>query len=227
MIAGRRCRIAAALALVVTIIPLASSKSKDLDPAKQRDEQKKIQARIDEASRRSQSTLNAMRYQRLPVTAEQKMLREVADGLRGLSETEIVGVLAHLEKAVRAPDPKTATEEQKAAYAKHLAIVQQLKVMLGQLDVIKNLDEAAERLERAAEKQIKLIAEAHTNSTLPSRRGVVIDDREELATEQGDLRAEVAAVFKQVSRLAADKLLTLLPGATLTGPNGAWCTPAH
>ena len=208
MIAGRRCRVAAALALVVTIIPLASSKSKDLDPVKQRDEQKKIQARIDEASRRSQSTLDAMRYQRLPVTAEQKMLRDVADGLRGLSETEIKGVLAHLEKAVGAPDPKTATEEQKAAYAKHLAIVQQLKVMLGQLDVIKNLDEAAERLERAAEKQIKLVAEAHTNSTLPSRRGVVVDDREELANEQGDLRAEVASVFKQVNRLAADKLLT-------------------
>src|SRR5262249_4899579 len=111
-----------------------------------------------------------------------------------------------LEKAVAAPDPKTATEEQKAAYAKHLAIMQQLKTMLGQLDVIKNLDEAAERLERAAEKQIKLIAETHTSALAPNRvRG---DDKDELATEQTDLRVEVASVFKQINALVASKLLT-------------------
>lgn len=208
MFAGRRCRIAAALAMVAFLIPLAASKSKALDPAKQRDEQKKIQARIDEAARRAQSTLDVMQYQRLPMTAEQKVLRDVADGLKGLSETQIAQVLLHLEKAVAAPDPVTATAEEKLAYAKHLQVVQQLKVMLNQLDVIKNLDEAAERLERAAEKQIKLVTEAHTNSTFPSRRGVVVDDRDELANEQGDLRAEVTAVFKQINRLVDSKLLT-------------------
>ena len=207
MTAGRRCRIAAALALGVMLFPLITSTSKAVDPAKQREEQRKIQARVDEAALRASSTLDAMRYQRLPMNAEQKMLREVADGLKGLSQEQINEVLAHLEKAVMAPDPKTATEEQKAAYQKHLQIVQQLKVMLGQLDVIKNLDEAAERLERAAEKQIKLITEAHTNSTLPLRRGVVVDDRDELAIEQGDMRAEVASVFKQVAALINSKLL--------------------
>ncbi|QJW92727.1 hypothetical protein [Frigoriglobus tundricola] len=205
MTAGRRCRVAAALALVVTMVPLAVSRSKDLDPVKQRDEQKKIKARIDEAARRASSTLDVMMFQRLPDGTEQKMLRDVAEGLRGLSETEIRTVLAHLEKAVSLP--AAATEEQKAAYAKHVQVVKQLKVMLGQLDVVKNLDEAAERLERAAEKQIKLVGEAHTNSILPTRR-VIVDDREELATEQGDLRTEVGAVFKQVSGLVADKVLT-------------------
>ncbi len=206
MTAGRRCRFAAALVLVGAMVPLAISK--DLDPAKQRDEQKKIQARIDEAARRSQSTLNVMRYQRLPATAEQKMLRDVADGLKGLSQTEIKSVLEHLEKAVKAPDAKAATTEQKAAYEKHLQIVQQLKVMLGQLDIIKNLDEAADRLERAAEKQIKLITEANTTNLLPRGRRGIIDDRDELANEQTDLHTEVLAVFKQVKRLADEKMLT-------------------
>ncbi len=206
MTTGRRCRVAAALALVVTMVPLAASKSKDLDPVKQRDEQKKIKARIDEAARRASSTLDAMMFQRLPAGTEQKMLRDVAEGLRGLSETEIRTVLAHLEKAVSLP--AMATEEQKAAYAKHVQVVKQLKVMLGQLDVVKNLDEAVERLERAAEKQIKLVGEAHTNSILPNNRRVIVDDREELATEQGDLRTEVGAVFKHVKSMVADKLLT-------------------
>src|SRR5205823_5108146 len=48
-----------------------------------------------------------------------------------------------------------------------------------------------------------------TNSTLPTnRRGVVIDDTEELANEQADLRAEVVAVFKQVNAMVLAKLLT-------------------
>src|SRR5262245_32153333 len=116
MAAGRRSWFLAAMVLLGAMLPLASSN--DLDPVKQRDDQKKIKARVDEAARRAQSTLNAMRYQRLPVTAEQKTIRDVADGLRGLSETEIKAVLDHLEKAVSAPDPKTATKEQKDAYEK-------------------------------------------------------------------------------------------------------------
>lgn len=166
---GRRSWFVAALVLVGTMVPLAVSK--DSDPAKQREEQKKIKARVDEAARRTSSTLDAMTFQRLTPTAEQKMLRGVADDLRGLSQEQIAEVLGHLEKAVTAPNPATATKEQQDAYAKHLLVVQQLKVMLGQLDVIKNLDEAAARLERAAEKQIKLVTEGHTNSILPPARG--------------------------------------------------------
>ena len=37
-----RCRIAATLALIALLLPLAASKSRAVDPAKQRDEQKKI-----------------------------------------------------------------------------------------------------------------------------------------------------------------------------------------
>lgn len=204
---ARRSWFVAALMLVGIMVPLATSKDKDIDPTKQRDEQKKIKARIDEAARRTSSTLDAMTFQRLAPSAEQKMLRGVADDLRGLSENEIKAVLAHLEAAVAVP--ANATKEQKDAAEAGKKVITQLKVMLGQLDVIKNLDEAAERLERAAEKQIKLIGEAHTNSTLPARgRGVVVDDREELANEQGELRVEVLAVFKQVGRLVAEKLLT-------------------
>ncbi len=202
MTIGRRYRFVAFLALATLLVPLATSRG--IDPVQQRDEQKKIKARVDEAARRAASTLDAMMFQRLAPNAEQKVLRDVADGLRGLSETEIQAVLDHLEKAVLAPDPQTATAEQKAAYAKHLQIVQQLKGMLGQLDVIKSLEEAAERLERAAEKEIQLTAEAHTNSL--RSRGV--DDREELATEQADLRNEVVHIFKGIQRLAAEKLLT-------------------
>ena len=204
--AGRRSWFVAALVLLGAMVPLAVSQ--DADPAKQRKQQEEIKARVDEAARRTSSTLDAMTFQRLSPTAEQRMLRGVADELRGLSQEQIAEVLGHLERAAAAPNPATATKEQTDAYAKHLLVIQQLKVMLGQLDVIKNLDEAAARLERAAEKQIKLVTEGHNNSILPNRGGRAIDDRDELATEQADLRVEVLAVFKQVKRLSDEKLLT-------------------
>ena len=87
MLFGRSSRYLAAALLVGTLVPLAASK--DLDPAKQRDEQKKIQARVDEAARRAGSTIDAMSFQRLSPTAERKMLEEVAKGLRGLSDDQI------------------------------------------------------------------------------------------------------------------------------------------
>ena len=136
------------------------------------------------------------------------MLEEVADGLRGLSETEIKEVLDHLEKAVAAPDPTTATDEQKAAYAKHRRSCSSSRHAR---PARRHQEPRRGRRppRRAADKQIKLIAETHTNSTLPARRGGrVADDREELADEQADLRNEVVAIFKQVKRPRRRAVLT-------------------
>ena len=202
MSAGRRSRFFAAALLVGAIVPLGLSK--DADPAKQREEQKKIQKRIDEAARRAESTIDAMVFQRLSPSAEQKMLDEVANGLRGLSEEQIQQVLDHLEKAITAPDEATATKEQKEAVAKQRAIVTKLRGLLVKLDVIKNLDEAAARLDAAADKQLGLNAETLTNARLPKRpgrQGQVLDDREQLGGDEADLRAEIAGVFAQVKAL--------------------------
>ena len=141
---GRRSRYLAAALLVGTLVPLAASK--DLDPAKQRDQQKKIQARIDEAARRAGSTIDAMIFQRLSPTAERKMLEEVAKGLRGLSDDQIKQVLDHLEAAAAAEAAKNmdkASAEEKAAFLKQREVIAGLRGMLVKLDVIKNLDEAA------------------------------------------------------------------------------------
>ena len=57
----------AAALLVGLMVPLAASQ--DLQPAKQREDQKKIKARVDEAARRAGSTIDAMTFQRLSPTA--------------------------------------------------------------------------------------------------------------------------------------------------------------
>ena len=52
--------------------------------------------------------------------------------------------------AGQAPDPTTANKEQLQAYEKHRQVIAQLRGILVKLEVIKNLDEAAARLDRAA-----------------------------------------------------------------------------
>ena len=201
MPAGRRSRFATAAVLSVAMVHVAVSK--DLDPAKQRDEQKKVQARIEEASRRASSTIKAMLYQRLSAPAEQKMLGKLADSLKGLSQTEIKQIIDHLESAVQAPDPTRANGEQLKAYEKHRQVVAQLRGLLVELDVIKNLDEAAARFDRAADDQLAVNGETLLNVTRRGGRNPrgVGDAREELADKQLALGAEVGQVFKEIDRL--------------------------
>jgi hypothetical protein len=203
MPAGRRFRTPAAAVLLVAMVQVATPK--DLDPAKQRDAQKALQAKLDTMARRAGSTIDAMVYQRLGASAEQKMLEEVADSLRGLSDNQVRQVLDHLDAAIKAPDEATATREERDAYLKHRQVLSQLRGMVIKLDVVKNLDEAAARLDRAAEKQLALNGESLKNVRTARgnpRSRPAADERDEIAGEQGDLRAEVAAVFKHVQALA-------------------------
>ena len=207
MFVGRRSRYFAAVILVGAIVPLALSS--DREPAKQREQQKQIQARVDEAARRASSAIDAMAYQRLTPTTERKMLDEVAKGLRGLSDEQIKQVLDHLEAAATAEAAKNmdkATAEQKAALVKQRQVISELRGMLVKLDVIKNLDDAADRLLAAAHKQLAINDATLTEMRLPRRpgkRGEVLDSREELSGEQGDLRTEVDAILKQLQSLGS------------------------
>ncbi len=179
--------------------------AQDPDPVQQREQQKRIQGRVAEVARRASSTLDAMTYQRLSPTLERKMLEEVARGLQELSQEQIQQVLQYLEAAVaaqQAGNPQKVSESQQQAYAKQREIISQLRSMLIKLDLIRNLDEAAARLDAAAEKQLALNAETLATARLP-RRDVrrFGDDRLELANEQQDLRTEINALFKQIENL--------------------------
>ncbi|MBN9521798.1 hypothetical protein J0H58_25330 [bacterium] len=226
MPAGCWTRIPAAAALVAAILGVATSRAND--PAKQRDEQRKVQARVEEASRRASSTIDAMIYQRLSASAEQKMLEDVADSLKGLSQTEIQAIIGHLEAAVTAPDQTAASAEQVRAYEKHRQVVSQLRGMLVRLELIRNLNEAAARLDRAAEDQLQVNSE--TLNTIPRRPGrtarQLTTEREEAGDKQQQVGAEVVEVFRQIGKLVpglnpaekerADKADLTARGAKLT-----------
>ncbi|MCZ2342928.1 MAG: hypothetical protein LC104_14235 [Bacteroidales bacterium] len=186
--------------LMVTLAPAA-----DLDPIVQREQQKRVQAEVQQTARRVMTTLRVLQYQKLDPNAEHKVLDEVATGLRTLGQNDMQAVLRHLEQAVRAPDSITSTAEQRAAYQKHREIVGSLREMLTLLDLLKSLDQAAERFDRAAESEhalhLRSTASAAFGDRRPGGREKVITERDSQADAQSDLRVEVATLIKQLATL--------------------------
>ena len=122
----------------------------------QQDEQKRIQAETDQTARRIGTMLRLLTYHNLDKTAEQKLLNEAATTLGKLSKEQMTQVLAHLEAAGKATDGSKAQTEIDAAYQRHREVLEKLKNLLTKYDVIKTLDQAAERLERLAREENEL-----------------------------------------------------------------------
>lgn len=186
-------------AVVVALSAGTAVAADDPNPAKQRKAQEKVQGKVADAARRTASALDAMAFQRLSSTAEQQMLDEVAGGLKGLTEEEIAAVLGHLDAAAAAPDPATADREQLKAYEEHRRVVGRLRGLLLKLDVVKNLDEAAARLDRAADDQLTVNGETLASAARRAGRNRgLTESKEDLADKQASLGNEVGAVLKQI-----------------------------
>ena len=173
----------------------------------QRDQQKKANAAVEQTARFVTTLLRILTYQRLDPTAEQNVLNEVAASLKKLSQDDMKAVLNHLETAVKAPNEETATSEQREAYQKHRAVVASLRSILFKMDILRSLDEAAKRLNDSAKAEFSLHQRALLTENNQQYRNVArgtrrsVDDREEQADGQTDLRNELTNLIKQLALL--------------------------
>ncbi|HET6574606.1 MAG TPA: hypothetical protein VFG68_13440, partial [Fimbriiglobus sp.] len=187
--------------LLLATLLLAPPAAADPPPTAQRDQQRRVQAEVEQTARRVTTTLRVLTYQKLDPSAEQKVLDEVAAGLRTLSREQITAVLTHLEAALKAPDEATTTAEQREAYHKHRQVLASLRGMLVKLDTLKSLDQAAERLTRYANGQHDLYLQSVAKDNRSDRRRRGADDREEQSDAQADLRIELTNLVKQLAGL--------------------------
>ena len=149
--------------------------------------------------------LRFMTYHRLNQGEEQKLLTDAAKTLNGLTKNEMEAVIAHLEASIKAPDEKTADKEAKEAYTRHRDVVKNLKGLLLKYDTIKTLDQAAERLERAARDQneMRLESQALAQQLREGKgrgRGAA-NGATEQADAQGDMNRDLEALFKQLEKM--------------------------
>ena len=146
----------------------------------------------------------------LEPTEEQKLLDEVAAGLRQLSREDMQAVLEHLEKAAKAADDTTADAEQRQAAVKHKAVVATLRSMLFKLDVLRTLEEAAKRLPDQAKREFTLHQRAMELHERPNASGgrdsrtttaLLKESVEQQADGQNDLQLELTNLLKQLTGL--------------------------
>ncbi len=169
-------------------------------------EQRKLRAETEKTASRIATVLNFITYNRLGGSEEQKILQDTTKQLSKLSREEMGLVIDHLEAALKAPNAATASKEQQEAYLKQKEVVDKLKVLLLQYDMIKSLDVAADRLEKASKSQLELkIATETTNQLirdrrLSPRRGPA-EDFQEQADGQFDLNRDASSIVTQLSRL--------------------------
>src|SRR5262245_6721770 len=142
---------------VAAVVALGSARAEDpADLIQQRELQKQIQADTDKTVRQLETTLRVLQYYQLDKGAEKELLAEAASTLKKLSRNQMTEVIARLEAAGKAPDPKAADSEKEKAYARHREIIEELKGLIDRRDAISSLEQAADRLEKTAGDQTDL-----------------------------------------------------------------------
>src|SRR4051794_35957668 len=126
------------------------------DLALQQERQKQIQAETDSMVRRLGTMLRVLEYYQVDKAGERKMLEEMTGVLTGLSKNQMNEVIRRLDAAARADDETKSSAEVQVAYDRPREILDSLKSLLSRHDAVRNLDQAADRLEKFAKNQLEL-----------------------------------------------------------------------
>src|SRR5216684_4140315 len=205
--AHHACRIGFVLAFFVIVGGFLSVAYADPTPqglTQQRDKQKDVRFDTDHVVRRTGTMLRVLDYYKLDRSAEKRLLDEVAGTLAGLSKEQMADVIARLEKATRISNQKEVLTEVDRAYDQHREILLRLKELLSRYEAVKTLDQAAERLGKAATTQLEMHLQTtqyiqdYRDAAQPQRRNaerrsrqVVMTEVQHEADEQRDLQKDV------------------------------------
>ncbi|MFN3487045.1 MAG: hypothetical protein ACK44W_16390, partial [Planctomycetota bacterium] len=126
------------------------------DTSAQQDLQRRVQAETEVTARRVETMVRALLFHRLDQVQERRLLEEVAGTLSTLSREEMARVLERLKAASAAPSDDAARVEIEGAYVHHRRILEALQRLLSRTDAVRDLEQAAERLERAAAAELEL-----------------------------------------------------------------------
>ncbi|MCI0377928.1 MAG: hypothetical protein L0215_09995 [Gemmataceae bacterium] len=121
------------------------------DAAAQKRQQQQIQADAAQVARRLQTMLRVLDFYQLDPVDQKRLFEELSAALAGLSEREMLQVVVHLEKAL--VDSKTADAEVEKAYRWHRSVVTTLRGLLARYEAVRDLEEAARRVEALAHEQ--------------------------------------------------------------------------
>ncbi|MBV9122823.1 MAG: hypothetical protein JO112_05670, partial [Planctomycetes bacterium] len=178
------------------------------DLTRRQGQQKQVRETTDHLVRRVSTMLRVLDYYQLDRTAQGKLLDEVASTLSGLSKEQMQEVLARLEAAAKAPDGARQGKEMDAAYARHREILEQLRKLLARYEAVRNLDQAADQLEKSSRDQLELYVKTTQLAQFLQDPGQRNEDKAArrmevpvLGDEQRDLHHDVGDLFRKLDTL--------------------------
>src|SRR5947208_1104325 len=122
------------------------------DLSRQVERQKQIRAETEKLLRRVETLIRVLEYNRLGASGQKALLDEARKSLAGVSREQMATLLAALEKAAQEQGAGRSAELKKAA-AYHEQAVLELKGVLARFDAVRDLNQAAGRLEKMARDQ--------------------------------------------------------------------------
>jgi hypothetical protein len=126
------------------------------DVKDQKLQQQNAQAATEDVAQRIGTMLRVMEYYQPDKTQQRKTLERVATTLVGLSREQMEEVLKRLDKAAVETDPEKTTKELKEAHDRHLEIMQSLRALLAQYEIVNTLDQLAEKIDKLSKSELEL-----------------------------------------------------------------------
>jgi len=205
-----------ALSCVIFVNPSTARAASEEDLLLQQDRQKQIQAETDSMVRRLGTMLRVLEYYQIDKAGERKMMEEMTGALSGLSKKQMAEVIRRLESAAKSQDDKKTNEEVQQVYARHREILDTLKSLMSRHDAVRTLDQAADRLDDMAKKQLEhyfqttqLIRDSldQANPNLSPTQRLLLNKRHNFNLEprrQGDAQIEIHQDVERIIRKVLD-----------------------
>ena len=119
------------------------------------EKEKRVRAETDQAVRRVATMLSVLEFYGIDSGERKKMLEEVGKTLSKLNREQMAEVISRLNSAARAVATDAAKSEKETleAFEKHNEIMRELRKIMSTFDSLRNLEQAAEQLEKLAREQ--------------------------------------------------------------------------
>lgn len=174
--------------------------------AQQTAQQKQAQLETKRTAQRLDAMLRVLAYHQLDAAAEKKIVQEASAALRNLSQQQMEEILKNFDTAAQSKTLAEMDKQLDKAHDKHRIVLDQVRQLLTRFELMRNLEQAAIRLDKLAydQKQLReqvLIAEQQRRLQLNQRRGMRPESPQSQALRQEDIARESEAVLQKLNEL--------------------------
>jgi hypothetical protein len=177
--------------------------------AQQTMQQKQAQLEAKRTAARLDAMLRVLAYHQLDDHAVQKIMSEAVGTLKGLSNQQMSEILKNFDTAAQSKTLSDMDKQLDLAQDKHRVVLDQLRTLLNRFELMRNLDQAAMRIDKLAfeEKALRermVLAEQLRRQQANQRRGMRPESPQQLALKQEDITRESKAILQKLDELKHD-----------------------